>query len=73
MKGILRVFLVASLLLMLAPVLAFSQTSDTINIGGLVPLVLQLTVAPDINANNLALEGADPTFEEIAKAGEGID
>ena len=45
----------------------FASNGDTINIGGMVPLILQLTVDPDPDADNLPMvAAAGPTTERIA-------
>lgn len=57
------------LLVLLVAVAAagFGSNGETINIGGVVPLILQLTVAPNALAENLTLVGTtDPFTQEIA-------
>lgn len=65
MNGITRIILGAALLL-LVPALAFSANGDTLNIGGQVPLVLNLTVTPDADADNLTLLGSTTPTVDIA-------
>lgn len=58
-----------ALLLLVLPIAAFAANGDTINIGGQVPLLLNLTVTADVDADNLPLTttGADtPVTEAIA-------
>lgn len=65
MRGIFRTIAVIGVLF-LAPAIAFGANGDTLNIGGIVPLVLTLTVTPDTNADNLTLHadpGDTPTVE----------
>lgn len=44
----------------------FASNGDTINIGGMVPLRLDLTVVVDDDAANLQLEGDEAVTPEIA-------
>lgn len=61
MRTMIRIAVVAVLLF--AAVGAFAQNGDTLNIGGQVPLTLDLTVTADANADNLTLlaGGTDAT------------
>ena len=62
-----RLFSVFVLVVVVAA-FGFASNGDTINIGGMVPLILQLTVNPDPLADNLPMVAAvaAPTTERIA-------
>jgi hypothetical protein len=50
--------------------LVYGATGDTLTIGGSVPLILELTVSPDPNADDLTLVGAAaPATATIATIG----
>jgi len=51
------VVLVLAILFAFVGGVAFAQSGDTLNIGGFVPLTLDLTVTPTVAANNLQLFG----------------
>ena len=71
MKKQLRLLSIVAALLLVAGV-AFAANGDSINIGGQVPLILDLTVVPDAAADNLTLVGAaatvNPTIATITIA-----
>ena len=67
MKKELRVLAVAAALLLVAAG-AFAANGDTINIGGQVPLSLDLTVVADAAADNLTLVGATAAFNPTIAA-----
>ncbi|MFW5686493.1 MAG: hypothetical protein ACOC0O_07565 [Spirochaetota bacterium] len=61
----LSMLLVAGMLLFV-PALAFASNGDTLNIGGQVPLVLDLTVTPVGNYDDLPLSGSVTVNQTIA-------
>ena len=56
------------LLMLLLMMPLFATNGDVLNIGGIVPLILNLTVAPSANSDNLTLVGdpATPVTATIA-------
>lgn len=61
-------FFVIGAVLMLSAAFAFGQTSETLNIGGTVPLVLTLDVTQDETSQELALFGT--TADVVADIAE---
>jgi len=56
-RNLLKKSIILLVLILLAGT-AFASSGDTINIGGVVPLILDLTVAPTAISDNLTLAGA---------------
>ncbi len=67
MKAILRYVLILSLLAVTSGI-AFAANGDTLNIGGQVPLTLDLTVTADASADNLTLVGTTSGFNPTIAA-----
>ena len=58
---------ITMMVLLLIAATAFAANGETINIGGTVPLILDLTVTPDTAADNLPLTASDAaTTEDLA-------
>ncbi|TVQ23802.1 MAG: hypothetical protein EA383_13325 [Spirochaetaceae bacterium] len=64
-KRILLIAIVALLVLTATPLVA-QNNGQTLNIGGLVPLQLTIAVTPDVDAQNLDLEGLATLTPAIA-------